>query len=100
MTKLRPTERMRPPVLVDRETGAAELCVSTETWDAMVLTGELPPATVHLRTRLPRWRWGDIEAWLSGDRRTGAGDEAKMAPRPVSPFVAAVIDHGQKTHRR
>jgi hypothetical protein len=39
------------PVFVDRETG-----VSTETWDAMVLTGELPPATVHLRTRLPRWR--------------------------------------------
>jgi hypothetical protein len=56
MTKVRPTERMRPPVFVDRETGAAELCVSTETWDAMVLTGELPPATVHLRTRLPRWR--------------------------------------------
>jgi hypothetical protein len=56
MTNVRPAERKRPPVFVDRETGAAELCVSTETFDAMVLTGELPPATVHLRTRLPRWR--------------------------------------------
>ena len=100
MTKVRPAERMRPPVFVDRETGAAELCVSIETWDAMVLTGELPPATVHLRTRLPRWRWNDIEAWLSGDRRSAAGDEAERAPPPVSPFVAAVRDHGQKTHRR
>ena len=100
MTKVRPAERMRPPVFVDRETGAAELCVSMETWDAMVLTGELPPATVHLRTRLPRWRWSDIEAWLSGDRRPAAGDEAERAPPPVSPFVAAVRDHGQKTQGR
>jgi hypothetical protein len=100
MTNVRPAERKRPPVFVDRETGAAELCVSTETFDAMVLTGELPPATVHLRTRLPRWRWSDIEAWLSGDRRSAAGDEAERAPPPVSPFVAAVRDHGQKTPRR
>jgi hypothetical protein len=98
--KLHPAERVRPPTFVDRETGAAELCVSAETWDAMVLTGELPPATVHLRTRLPRWRWIDVEAWLSGDRRPAAGDDAERTPLPVSPFVAAVREHGQKTHRR
>jgi hypothetical protein len=98
--KLHPAERIRPPTFVDRETGAAELCVSTETWDAMVLTGELPPATVHLRTRLPRWRWTVIEAWLSGDRRPTTGDDVETAPPSVSPFVAAVREHGQKTQRR
>ena len=34
------------------------------------------------------------------DRRPAPGDEAERAPPPVSPFVAAVRDHGQKTHRR
>jgi hypothetical protein len=103
MTKVRPAERLRPPVFVDRETGAAELCVSTETWDAMVLTGELPPATVHLRTRLPRWRWSVIERWLDGDRRPPSQDESAEAPPPESPFVAALRvrnDNGPKAKGR
>jgi hypothetical protein len=102
MTKVRPAERMGTPVFVDRETGAAELCVSTETWDAMVLTGELPPATVHLRTRLPRWRWSDVERWVGGDRRPPQQDEGWEATAPPeSPFVAALRnDNGKKTQGR
>jgi hypothetical protein len=104
MNKLRPAERMRPPVFVDRETGAAELCVSTETWDAMVLTGELPPPAVHLRTRLPRWRWSVIERWLDGDRRPTSQDEGEATtPLVESPFVAALRNdnhHGKKAQSR
>jgi hypothetical protein len=92
--KLRPAERLRPPIFVDRESGAAELCVTVETWDAMVLTGELPPATLHLRSRLPRWRWADVEAWLSGDRRPPAPLPDDETPTPAAalanPFVEAV----------
>jgi hypothetical protein len=68
----------------------------------MVLTGELPPATVHLRTRLPRWRWSDIERWLDGDRRPPAQDEGWEATAPLeSPFVAALRnDNGKKTQGR
>lgn len=96
--KLRPADRIRPPCYVDRESGAAELCVAPETWDALVVTGELPPATVHLRSRMPRWRWADVDAWLSGRRPSvdselrDASNDASVA---ISPFAAAVM-HGQK----
>lgn len=91
MRKLRPADRIRPPCYVDRETGAAELCISTETWDAMVATGELPPATMHLRGRLPRWLWEDVREWLSGTREHATVEE--------DPFVAAARN-GQETQRR
>jgi hypothetical protein len=103
MTKVRPAERLRPPTFVDRETGSAELCCSVETWDQMVLTGELPPATMHLRTRLPRWRWSDVERWLSGDRRPPAQEEGwgEATALIESPFVAALRnDNGKKTQGR
>jgi hypothetical protein len=34
----------RTPAYVSREVGAAELCISPETWDRMVAAGELPKA--------------------------------------------------------
>lgn len=100
--KLHPAERVRPPTFVDRETGASELCVSAETWDAMVLTGELPPATLHIRTRLPRWRWADIDAWLAGQRQPPKPlmDEEPLTPATpealANPFVEAVHRYHKK----
>jgi hypothetical protein len=88
---------VRPPVFVDRETGAAELCVSMETWDAMVLTGELPPATLHLRARLPRWRWSDVERRLKRRPRPASQDDSEAFE---SPFVAALRNDGKKTQGR
>lgn len=89
--KLRPIERSRPACYVDREGGAAELSISPETWDRMVATGELPKATIYLLGRYPRWRWMDVDAWLS------SGKEHENVA--LDPFVEAVAN-GAKTQRR
>jgi hypothetical protein len=54
----------RTPAFVSREVGAAELCISPDTWDRMVDRKELPPAVVV--SGMPRWKWEAVEAWLSG----------------------------------
>jgi hypothetical protein len=63
----------RTPAYVDRETGAAELCVSSTTWDEWVKAGVLPPPTVWLgRSRnKPLWRWKDVDAFLAGRNLEG-----------------------------
>lgn len=59
----------RPPSYVSRETGAAELDISTDTWDEMVKNGRLPkPIKVGTAGTTPRWRWEDVDAVLSGRR--------------------------------
>lgn len=80
--KLRPADRVRPPCYVDRETGAAELCITTETWDAMVLTGELPPATVTFSIG-HRWRWLDVIEW----REFGPPANEEDQPPPPGPYI-------------
>jgi hypothetical protein len=57
----------RPPSYVSRETGAAELDMSTDTWDAMVKAGRLPqPLPAGISGTTPRWRWSDVEKALGG----------------------------------
>lgn len=60
----------RPPSYVSRETGAAELDISADTWDAMVKAGQLPPPIrVGISGTTPRWRWEDVDAALAGRTR-------------------------------
>lgn len=63
----RPLDPHRPPAYVSRETGAAELDMSVDTWDAMVKAGQIPaPVKVGISGTTPRWRWEDVDAALSG----------------------------------
>ena len=57
----------RTPAYVSREVGAAELCVSPETWDRMVAAGELPKADKRFLGTMPRWEWAAVQAHLRGD---------------------------------
>ena len=57
----------RTPAYVSREVGAAELCISPETWDRMVAAGELPKADKRFLGTLPRWEWAAVQSHLKGD---------------------------------
>jgi hypothetical protein len=55
----------RTPAYVSRNVGAAELCISPETWDEWVKTGILPPPRYLGTTgKNPRWKWSEVEARL------------------------------------
>jgi hypothetical protein len=64
----------RTPAYVNRETGAAELLISPDTWDQWVKEGRLPPASDQFPAGAPRWRCPDtrlrIRARLCGERST------------------------------
>ena len=82
----------RTPQYVSRETGAAELEISPETWDRWVKSGRLPSPAPGSSPDAPRWRWEDVDNKMSGKPVAGA-----------DPFVAAVekFKHGaQKGGRR
>jgi hypothetical protein len=67
----------RTPAYVDRETGAAELLISTDTWDQWVKEGRLPPPCDTFPSGTPRWRWEDVDRKLSG-KRTADADAAVL----------------------
>jgi hypothetical protein len=67
----------RTPAYVSRETGAAELQISPDTWDQWVKDGRLPPACDALPSGTPRWRWEDVDRKLSG--RVEAADTGNVA---------------------
>jgi hypothetical protein len=62
----------RTPAYVDRETGAAELIISPETWDRWVAAGILPPVAPGFPETTPRWRWADVDRKMSGGTASGA----------------------------
>jgi hypothetical protein len=66
----------RTPAYVSREVGAAELCISPETWDRMVAAGELPKADQCFFGTMPRWEWTAVQAHLKGssERATMVAD--------------------------
>jgi hypothetical protein len=57
---------LRTPAYVDRETGAAEFCVSPETWDRWDKEGRLPSPAPGFPPSTPRWRWADVDRKMSG----------------------------------
>ncbi len=61
----------RTPAYVDRETGAAELLISTDTWDQWVKDGRIPPPSDTFPAGIPRWRWEDVDRKLSGRQMAG-----------------------------
>ena len=81
----------RTPRYVSRETGAAELEISPETWDRWVKEGRLPPPAPGSSPTAPRWRWQDVDDRMRGTSATDA-----------DPFVAAVakLRHGPKKNQR
>jgi hypothetical protein len=65
----------RTPAYVGRETGAAELQISTETWDKWVKEGVVPPPCPAFPAGTLRWRWEDVDRKLSG--HVASDNEAK-----------------------
>lgn len=56
----------RTPTYVSREVGAAELCISLDTWDVHAREGGIiGPPTCYIGG-VPRWRWNDVDAKLQG----------------------------------
>jgi hypothetical protein len=66
----------RTPAYVGRETGAAELQISPDTWDQWVKDGRLPPPCDSFPTGTPRWRWNDVDRKLSGTKAAADADAA------------------------
>jgi hypothetical protein len=67
----------RTPAYVGRETGAAELQVSPDTWDKWVKDGVLPPPCNTFPEGTSRWRWEDVDRKLTG-QKTASSIEAEM----------------------
>jgi hypothetical protein len=66
----------RTPAYVGRETGAAELQISPDTWDQWVKEGRLPAPCDSFPTGTPRWRWEDVDHKLSGTKAAAEADAA------------------------
>jgi hypothetical protein len=69
----------RTPAYVDRETGAAELLISPDTWDQWVKDGRLPQPCDTFPAGIPGWRWEDVDHKLSGAKATGTDAAMKGA---------------------
>ena len=82
----------RTPAYVSREVGAAELCVSPETWDRMVAAGELPKADKRFLGTMPRWEWAAVQVHLRG------GDERATMQADV--YVLGADNAKAKEKRR
>jgi hypothetical protein len=67
----------RTPAYVGRETGAAELEISTDTWDQWVREGRIPPPFDTFPSGSPRWRWEDVDRKLSGRTEIADADDAE-----------------------
>jgi hypothetical protein len=71
----------RTPAYVDRETGAAELRISPETWDKWVTDGVLPKPAPGFPASSPRWRWADVDRKLAGHSASDADRFVEAAGR-------------------
>lgn len=69
----------RTPAFVDRATGAAELCISPETWDSWVDEGRLPPVAKGFPESSPRWRWADVDPKLTGGKKIAISGDPFMS---------------------
>lgn len=80
----------RTPAYVSRETGAAELQISPQTWDNWVKEGFLPPPCDTFPEGTPRWRWEDVDRKRSGQKPTNTGAAA----------IRGALDFGKKKRDR
>lgn len=81
----------RTPAYVSRETGAAELQISADTWDVWVKEGRLPPSCLGFPASTPRWRWEDVDRRLSGRKAEAADADA---------YIKGATTHPKKKARR
>lgn len=85
----------RTPAYVSRETGAAELQISPDTWDSWVKSGRLPPACDTFPEGTPRWRWEDVDRRLSGRKV-----EAEAEVDETDAFMRGVAHYAKTKGRR
>jgi hypothetical protein len=90
----------RTPAYVDRETGAAELLISPDTWDNWVREGILPPSCATFPNGSPRWRWEDVDRKLSGKAKA-ANDNVEATEPGVDLMMKGALSFGsEKGNRR
>lgn len=80
----------RTPAYVSRETGAAELQISPDTWDQWVKEGRIPAACDTFPSGTPRWRWEDVDRKLSG----------KIASDTTEAAMRGALNFGKKKGSR
>ena len=84
----------RTPAYVSRDVGAAELCISPDTWDTWLKEGILPPpCDLGITGTTPRWRWADVDEALSRRKR-------ESSECPPEPFFRGLADGQAKERRR
>lgn len=83
----------RTPAYVSRETGAAELQISPDTWDGWVKEGRLPLPCPGFPAGTPRWRWEDVDRKLSGRKA-----DAEVAD--TNAYIRGATHLGKKKGRR
>lgn len=86
---------VRTPRYVSREVGAAELCISPDTWDDWVERGLLPkPRRCGPSGFTVRWKWDEVEAAMD------AVAEDRQQSEPVSDFAERFRHAAKKDKRR
>jgi hypothetical protein len=87
----------RTPAYVGRETGAAELEISPNTWDRWVKEGIIPPSCETFPDGKPRWRWMDVDRKLSGKPAlVAANDDDEAAIKGAAFFGSAARNRNSK----
>jgi hypothetical protein len=70
------------PVFVDRQTAAAMLMISVDTFDTWLRAGFIPPAQIE-RGQIVRWHWPSLEERLAAPQSETHHDPSVMGVRNV-----------------
>lgn len=65
------------PIFVSRQTAAAMLEISVDTFDTWLRAGFIPPAKID-RGQIVRWHWPSLEAHLAGEESRTHHDPSVM----------------------
>lgn len=81
------------PIFVSRQTAAAMLEISVDTFDTWLRAGFIPPAKID-RGQIVRWHWPSLESHLAGDPADERVSEVTMeslahVPKPKARRRAA-----------
>lgn len=80
----------RPRCFPTAEECAVEFNISVNTWHKWVADERAPPAVPGSEGDLPRWRWADVDAWMSNP-----AERERIKGRYRGEIVAEVRDLGK-----
>jgi hypothetical protein len=83
------------PVFVDRQTAAAWLMISPDTFDTWVRSGFAPQAHIN-RGQIIRWHWPSLEALFSTRAAQVAHDPSIVKPTTDPVELARIARHVER----